>query len=66
MAKTDAQQGKKTSVIFLNCDPSLKADLKRALIPAGFRNQTDLVTTLVRDFVAGRFNYRSGYLQRQA
>lgn len=66
MAKTDAQQNEKKAVIFLKCDPSLKADLKKALIPAGFRDQTDLVTTLVRDFVAGRFNYRAGYLQRQA
>lgn len=49
----------------VECDPSLKAGMKTKAVAAGFRSQSDAFRTLVRDFVAGRINYRSGILQSQ-
>ncbi len=53
------------AVLRVECDPSLKADMKTKVVEAGFRSQSDAYRTLVRDFVAGRINYRSGILVSQ-
>ena len=47
------------------CDPSLKRLFMGCLGAAGFRTQTDAITTLARDFVAGRIKYKDGILQSQ-
>ena len=53
------------AILRFECDPSLKKDLIAKAANDGFRSQSDALRTLVRDFVAGRINYKSGILQSQ-
>ena len=54
------------AVLQAECDPSLKEDMRACLNDAGFSSQSDCIKTLVRDFVAGRIQYRGGVLVCQA
>ena len=53
------------AVLFTECDPSLKEDMRACLIEAGFSSQSDCIKTLVRDFVGRRIQYRGGVLISQ-
>jgi hypothetical protein len=65
VANNGAQRRKKAA-INIECDPSLKDGLEEAWRAAGFKTLSDFVITLVRDFRAGKFPYKAGYLQMQA
>ena len=54
-----------TAVLQVECDPSLKKDLRAGLVEAGFSSLSDCVKTLVRDFVGRRIKYRGGVLISQ-
>ena len=54
-----------TAVLQVECDPSLKADLRACLVSAGFSSLSDCVKTLVRDLVGRRIQYRGGVLISQ-
>ena len=53
------------AVLQVECDPSLKEDMRACLVEAGFSSQSDCIKTLVRDFVSGRVKYRGGRLISQ-
>ena len=53
------------AVLRVECDPSLKKDMRANLNEAGFSSQSDCIKTLVRDFVAARIQYRGGVLISQ-
>ena len=58
-------QSAEPAILRVECDPSLKQDLMTKAVEAGFRSQSDVFRTLVRDFVAGRIIYKSGILISQ-
>jgi len=53
------------AVLRVECDPSLKEDMRAVLNEAGFSSQSDCIKTLVRDFVGRRIKYRGGVLISQ-
>lgn len=53
------------AILRIECDPSLKKDLRAGLVEAGFSSLSDCVKTLVRDFVGRRIQYRGGLLISQ-
>ena len=53
------------AVLRVECDPSLKADMKTQSVAAGFSSMSDAFRTLVRDFVSGRIIYKAGILLSQ-
>lgn len=66
MANEVTETQKKTrALINVKCDPSLKARFDAHLVQAGFRGITDALLTFVRDFLAGRIQYKDGILQHQ-
>ena len=62
---TSEQNRAEQAILQIECNPSLKEDMKSCLIKAGFSSISDCIRTLTRDFVAGRFHYRGGILQSQ-
>ncbi len=58
-------KGAEIAVLQVECDPSLKKDLRAGLPAAGFSSLSDCVKTLVRDFVGRRIKYRGGVLISQ-
>lgn len=53
------------AVLHAECDPSLERSFAEKIRPAGFKHKTDAIITLVRDFIAGRIQYKNGILQSQ-
>ena len=54
-----------SGLLQVKCDPSLKEGVRAKCVASGFSTLSDCLRTLARDFLAGRIQYKQGYLQGQ-